>query len=361
MNCKNCNAVMKADMERKLFVCPYCESTEPFDSVSKKELEGMLHDAIRDVRKESIKEARKQFEQQKSINRTPAQKAFDTLICVLQVIVCVILSIFSVAIFTEYVGLGVISLLQLILMIVGMVMKSKYNKTHEEKYKKIKTGCFIGAAVLVIVWFICLMNDGESVRVGGEKKTWPTQGLGATLPEPNAKLQYSPSSDSKYFSAGLKNFTKEDFDAYVEACKEAGYTVDAEEGEDEYVAYHSETDNCLTIRYYNWSDSGSVSVDKAIVLNETWPEKNTYAKLIPTPEAENCYVKTIADNQFEVYVGDVTSNQFKDYVSVCQEAGFSGSLMGDSNYFYGNKDKLALRVEFIRGRIMYIEVYESSY
>ncbi|MBQ6094276.1 MAG: hypothetical protein IJL09_02635, partial [Lachnospiraceae bacterium] len=98
MNCKNCNAVMKADVERKLFVCPYCESTEPFDGVSKKELEGMLHDAIRDVRKESINEAKKQLEKQQAEKRTPAQKAFDTLICVLQVIVCIILSIFSVAI-----------------------------------------------------------------------------------------------------------------------------------------------------------------------------------------------------------------------------------------------------------------------
>ena len=126
MNCKNCNAVMKADVERKLFVCPYCESTEPFDGVSKDELQGMLHDAIRDVRKESIKEAKKQLEKQQAEKRTPAQKAFDSFVWVLQVIVCVILSIFSVAIFTEYVGLGVISLLQLILMIVGMVMKSKY-------------------------------------------------------------------------------------------------------------------------------------------------------------------------------------------------------------------------------------------
>ena len=361
MNCKNCNAVMKADVERKLFVCPYCESTEPFDGVSKDELQGMLHDAIRDVRKESIKEAKKQLEKQQADNRTPAQKGFDTLIWVLQVIFCVILSIFCVAIFTEYVGLGVISLLQLILMIVGMVMKSKYNKTHEEKYKKIKTGCFIGAAVLVIVWFICLMNGGESVRVGGEKKTWPTQGLGATLPEPNAKLKYSPTSDSKSFNASLKNFTKEDFDAYVEACKEAGYTVDAEEGEDEYVAYHSETDNRLQIRYYNWDESGSVDVDKAIVLDEKWPEKNAYAKLIPKPDVENCYIKTIGDNRLEIYVGDVTSDQFKEYVSICQEDGFKGYTYSDGNYFNGNKDKLNLRIEFVRGRIMYIEVYESSY
>ena len=358
MNCKNCNAVMKADVERKLFVCPYCESTEPFDSVSKKELEGMLHDAIRDVRKESIKEAKKQLEKQQAEKRTPAQKAFDTFVWVLQVIVCVILSIFSVAIFTEYVGLGVISLLQLILMIVGMVMKSKYNKTHEEKYKKIKTGCFIGAAVLVIVWFICLMNDGESVRVGGEKKTWPTQGLGATLPEPNAKLKYSPNSSNTSFSASLSGLSKEDFDAYVEECKEAGYNVDVEVGEESFTAYHEETDDCLTIRYYKSSNDAYIDIDKAIVLDEEWPSKNAIAKQIPTPEVTTCYVKTISDTRIEVYVGDVTNAQLKDYIATCQEAGFKGSYYSENKRFYGSKDDLTINVTFIRGRIMVIEVYQ---
>lgn len=354
MNCKNCNAVMKADMERKLFVCPYCESTEPFDGVSKKELEGMLHDAIRDVRKESIKEAKKQFEQQKAASRNPAQKALDVLILVLQVVFCIFLGIFTIGIFTGYVGLGLVSMLQLALMITGMIMKSKYYKTHEEKCKKIKTGCYIAVCFLVIAWFACLAD-------GGEKKTWPTQGLGATIPEPHAKLSYSPSSDSFHFNANLKRFTKQDFDAYVEACKEAGYTEYAKVADNEYVAYHVVTGDELTISYYDWNNTGSVGIDKASTFEDLWPETNRFVKLIPKPQADNCSIKSLSDYGFKIDVMVADRNEFVNYVTTCQNEGFEGHFDGETKYFYGTKDNLHIRVELIRDGVMNIEVYQSSY
>lgn len=358
MNCKNCNAVMKPDINRKLFVCPYCESTEPFDSVSKDELQGMLKDAIRDVRKESFKEAKKQLEQEKTVQRTPAQKALDVLILVLQVMFCVFLGICCVAIFTEYVAVGVISLLQLGLMITAMVMKSKYYKTRDEKCRKIKIGCYIAVAVLVIAWIACVMNGGDSPRVGGEEKTWPTQGLGATIPEPNAKLSYSPSSDSFYFNAGLKNFKKQDFDAYVEACKEAGYTEEPKESDDEYVAYHVDTGDVLTISYYDWSDTGSVRIDRAPTFGDLWPEANRFAKMIPKPEADDYSIKSLSDYGLEIYVRVESKIEFVNYITTCQNEGFEGNFDGKTNYFYGTKDSLRVRVELVRDGIMYINVYQ---
>lgn len=126
MNCKNCNAVMRVDQERKVFVCPYCEATEPFDGVSKAELQGMLHDAIRDVRQESIQEARQTFQNQmnQKDTRTAGQKARDVIILVLQIIFCVILGIFSLVIFTDEKAVGFISLTQLVLMITAAVPAS---------------------------------------------------------------------------------------------------------------------------------------------------------------------------------------------------------------------------------------------
>ena len=87
MNCKNCNAVMKIDHERKLFVCPYCDSVQPFEGVSKEELQGMLHDAIQDVRKESINEAKKAIQSEETYKdtRSANKKALDAIILILQV------------------------------------------------------------------------------------------------------------------------------------------------------------------------------------------------------------------------------------------------------------------------------------
>ncbi|MBO4749666.1 MAG: hypothetical protein J5546_05065 [Lachnospiraceae bacterium] len=354
MNCKNCNAVMKADMERKLFVCPYCESTEPFDSVSKKELEGMLHDAIRDVRKESIKEAKKQFEQQKAASRNPAQKALDTFVFVLQVIFCVILGLFSVTIFTEYVGLGVISLLQLVLMITGMVMKSKFKKTGEDKFRKIKTGCFIAVGVLVIFWIAMVMNDGDSPRIGGEEKTWPTQGLGSELPQPGGKLK-SATSSTYGFSGYVANTTKADFDAYVDACKEAGYTVDAQELDGEYTAYHETTDNKLNVHRYESGGDMYIKVENAIVMNDKWPTSEI-ASLLPNPEVETCCIASMDKTHLEVYVGDMTHDQFIEYLAECERAGIEGRYDKASENFYQYDGSQSINIDFIRGRIMHIRI-----
>ena len=78
-----------------------------------------------------------------------------------------------------------------------------------------------------------------------------------------------------------------------------------EVGEESFTAYHEETDDCLTIRYYKSSNDAYIDIDKAIVLDEEWPSKNAIAKQIPTPEVTTCYVKTISDTRIEVYVGDL--------------------------------------------------------
>ena len=119
MNCKNCNAVMRVDHEKKVFRCPYCDSEEPFDGVSKAALQGMLRDAIVDVRKESFNEAKKTLSAAQSYKdtRTKGRKVWDGIVLILQALLCVILGICCIGFFIDYVGLGFVSLIQLGLMI----------------------------------------------------------------------------------------------------------------------------------------------------------------------------------------------------------------------------------------------------
>ena len=52
---------MTVDKQRELFVCPFCGAIEPFDSMTKEELQKMLNEALYDVRKDTrqIKETLK--------------------------------------------------------------------------------------------------------------------------------------------------------------------------------------------------------------------------------------------------------------------------------------------------------------
>ena len=145
MNCKNCNAVMRVDQARKVYVCPYCESIEPFDGVSKEELQGMLHDAIKDVRKESMKEAEKTLKSGAAYrdDRSAGKKVLDVFILIGQIIFCVFLSICSISLFIDYVLLGLVSLTQLGLMIAAMILKPTYRRTKKRGVLWAKNICLM--------------------------------------------------------------------------------------------------------------------------------------------------------------------------------------------------------------------------
>lgn len=361
MNCKNCNAVMRVDQERKVFVCPYCETTEPFDGVSKAELQGMLHDAIRDVRKESIQEAQKTFQNQVNQKdvRTAGQKARDVIILVLQVIFCVMLGFFSILIFTDEKAAGFVSLIQLVLMITAIIMKQKHRVSKNPKQLLVKRICLILTCVLVFVWFGVVLNEHGG---GGSSRnaSWPKQGLGSDLPKPEGKLKYTYSNKSG-FSANV-SAKEEDFVPYVDKCKEAGYVIDAEETDDEYVVY-DENDNKLSVEYSKYSNEIRVKLDKGISWTEfQWPAGDV-VESVPVPEAEKSCLDRLSKDSVYIYVGEVTRDQFVAYVTECINAGFEGYFYSDSDRFSGtNKgNKKHVSVEFQRNSQMYIEIYESSY
>ena len=359
MNCKNCNAVMRVDQERKVFVCPYCEATEPFDGVSKAELQGMLHDAIRDVRKESIQEAQKTFQNQVNQKdvRTPGQKARDAVILVLQVVFCVILGVLSILIFTDDgKAAGFISMIQLVLMILAIIMKQKHRVSKNKKQLYAKRICLSLVCILVFVWCGVVMSEQSSSRYAA----WPTQGLGSDLPEPEGKLKYTsstPSGFSATFSA-----KKADYDQYVKKCKESGYSIDAEETDDSYLAY-DENDNKLSVEYSKYSDDIRVDLDKGFTWRDfDWPDSELL-KSVPVPTAEKSCLDELSKNGISIYVGEVTREQFEDYVQECINAGFEGYFRNGSDDFYGSntKEKKRVKVDFQRNSQMYIDVYESSY
>ena len=357
MNCKNCNAVMRVDHERKVYVCPYCENIEPFEGVSKEELQGMLHDAIHDVRQESFQEAKRTLQDDATHKdkRSTKQKIKDAVILIFQIIFCIFLAIFSLGIFTDYEWVGVISIAQLVLMISAIILKHRYLDTGSKKVLKIKNVCLILVVALVVAWIVMLLREERGLGGSSREASWPTQGLGSEIEAPEGTIKYAFSSKSE-FSATVKDEDGSGFSAFVAACKEAGYVIDVELDDGFYHAYN-ENDDELTVNL--WSDSFNVKLDRGIVMGEfQWPT-GELAQGVPKPSAEKSGLIKLSSNSFQIVVGDVTQQQFVQYVLDCQEAGFSGTYRESSNSYYGTKDKLSVRVDFKRGRIMVIDVYEG--
>ncbi|MBP5281288.1 MAG: hypothetical protein J6Z22_02185 [Lachnospiraceae bacterium] len=356
MNCKNCNAVMREDHNRNVYVCPYCDSIEPMEGVSKAELQGMLRDAIVDVRKESIEQAKESLKKEMVFqdNRSAGQKILDALILILQIGFCLFLAIFTIGIFVNFEGVGFVSLIQLGLMITAMILKVKARKEKNLKLLKIKNACLIAVAVLVIVWFVALLNGGDSDD-RDENKNWPKYGLASEIPEMEGTIDYSYSTDSN-FTIRMKKVTVEEYQEYKQAVKDAGFVIDPEEDEYDYEAYNND-DKRVKLYYYKSDKSLSIDVYDAIpFISFKWPI-GELAQEIPIPEADKMHIEHLDDTSLRIYVGDLTREEFTQYVFACQERGFTGSYEA-GNTFDGDLGKLSVTVEFLRGRIMYIRLYK---
>lgn len=69
--------------------------------------------------------------------------------------------------------------------------------------------------------------------------SFSTKGIGALLPIPSSTVGELHWDDSDSFRVDIGNTTKEDFEAYISECMEAGFYVDYEKDNDSYFAYDS--------------------------------------------------------------------------------------------------------------------------
>ncbi len=83
----------------------------------------------------------------------------------------------------------------------------------------------------------------SSVTEDFKEFKWPTSGLAAMLPAPESSYGEISTESSNSFYVYVGNTTMEQYDAYVEACREKGFTVDYEKSRtwfhaDNEAAYH---------------------------------------------------------------------------------------------------------------------------
>lgn len=368
MNCKNCNAIMQVDVERKLFTCPYCGATETLDSTSKEEIQELLKDALHDANKESrqmmesmIASHRREME---LANRDNVGK--DVAIYVgLTIAACftVIMTMFGLS--TEYKASGVVALIQSILFISAIIAKASSKRSGDRKGSVVANVCMIAGALLVIVWIIALSVTSESE----DKKTymdeiyerdyyWPDEGYAKVVPRWGDQPDYSYVGDRE-FSATLLNATDEMYDSYIEQCKKDGFTIDVTATDTTYNAYN-ELGNELDVDYIRNLEDKVIYVKLYKELefgNMAWPSQGMM-KDVPQPDSDQLMVESMSTDYFKAFVNDVTPEKFLLYVQQCMEIGFDGRYESGSDKFYGAKDNIRLSLELKRGKVMEITVYE---
>lgn len=124
---------------------------------------------------------------------------------------------------------------------------SDFNSEAESVYKSIPAGDrpkkqqktkgpkkkrrWLRRLVIVVVAFVvlragCSLLDGGGSSASKKELSWPTAGLGATVPAPASLIGEIASDSSTRFDATITNTTPDDYDAYVASCMAAGFVND---------------------------------------------------------------------------------------------------------------------------------------
>lgn len=233
----------------------------------------------------------------------------------------------------------------------------------KEKKKGGCGGCFkrliIGLVVLCIITIaIAVIGTNTKER---DDEPWPNSVLAQMLPKAKDTCNRAYFNDS-YVDITLENVTKKDFQEYVEACKEKGFTEEADYTDSTYTAYNKDAYE-LSVFYF---DTRNKSMD--ITLNTPkaagdliWPNKNL-ATLLPNPNKTKGNVEYNNTTQLLIYVGEVSQEEFEAYINQCSETGFD-LVSFQANNYYSAEDKQGneLRVEYLPMNIMsiYVETPEA--
>ena len=144
-------------------------------------------------------------------------------------------------------------------------------------------GCLIAVVVVIAIAII----GGISRCGGGEKEeihqlNWPDSGLAAMLPEPGTDKGEVSMDSADYLSVDLEQRSEGDFNKYVEACKEKGFTVDYSSSSSSYYA-DNEDGYHLSLYYAESRDEISIQLSAP---SEEEPEAEPEESDPEKPETE---------------------------------------------------------------------------
>jgi len=351
MTCKQCGGIMTVDKKNEMFVCPFCGTVEPFDSLSKEELQQMLDDALSDVREQNR-------ELKQTIKNTETAVSLKyTVTIVIMVIAALFFAIFTMYGFdTGKYLVGTISAIQLVLIILAIIFMANAKAKKNPKFSTAASILIGLAGSMVIVWFVAVgMTEGSSdSKRKNEPETWPTIGMGSDLPEPDSFIKEAYNTDN-YFHARITDTDKSGFEDYVSDCKAAGYNLDSYLKDYKFVAYNKNGDE-LELSFYYDSEI-NVTVHKALEYTEFYWPKSGGLQDVPAPEADKINVESLSDSSVRLTVATVTKDYFMQYIEELKEAGFSGSYDDNERQYYGEKGKVHVRITIKRNSILYFDVY----
>lgn len=186
-----------------------------------------------------------------------------------------------------------------------------------------------------------------------EQLDWTSVVLGNILPAPDSSEGNIEQNSGSSFSAYISNVTEEDFITYTNRCKDAGFTLDAEESNTSFFAMNAARYLLKTSREgFNRMHISVTAPDPQI----DFPTSGPGAKL-PKPSSALGKIESDSSKSFSVRLCGITADDFKNYVNQCEAAGFTVDYTKSAQEFSaGSADGYKLTISYDSSKHMEISI-----
>ena len=249
---------------------------------------------------------------------------------------------------------GIIAVLQIVLTVAALLMKKQIIKVPKSWIHFVA----LALAVVLLVPYVSLfkLDYGDA-----EKFAWSDILLADVVPEPESRFGEIIGNSSEYLSLYVYRTSAADYGEYVDACKEKGFTVEADQSEQSYYAYNA--DGYKLSLYYDESNRKMhIGVDAAEQYGTlVWPN-SIIASMLPVPASTTGEITQDDDKGFQAYVSNTPIDEFKNYVAACADRGFNiDAYESDESYSAENSEGYKLSVSYQGNSVISISVDEPEY
>ena len=226
-----------------------------------------------------------------------------------------------------------------------------YQKPKKPKKPIYKKWWFYVIAAVALIAIISAISGGKGK---GEKIEWSKIELRDQLPEPPSNRGTLFENSDEEFWVSLDGVSDDQYNDYLDACVDKGFTVDADKSSYSYKAYNADG---YSLDMSHIGDGLSITLKAPMKFGSiTWPS-STVGNMLPAPKSTTGKFSYEHDDSFFVYVSETSKADYDQYVADCSANGFNIDYdKGDTYYRADNADGYHISLKYEGNNIMAVEI-----
>lgn len=230
-----------------------------------------------------------------------------------------------------------------------------YKKPKKPKKPIYKKWWFYVIAAVALIAIISAISGGKGK---GEKIEWSKIELRDQLPEPPSNRGTLFENSDEEFWVSLDGVSDDQYNDYLDACVDKGFTVDADKSSYSYKAYNADG---YSLDMSHIGDGLSITLKAPMKFGSiTWPS-STVGNMLPAPKSTTGKFSYEHDDSFFVYVSETSKADYDQYVADCSANGFNIDYdKGDTYYRADNADGYHISLKYEGNNIMAVEIKASK-